>query len=257
MKHFKSAAQLHKELGITDPQYIDIEAIAYHCGILVQYRNLDGCAARLVGQGDTAIVSVERSTSLGRKRFSIGHEIGHWMRDRGKGIFLCQNKEFRSRWGSERDPETLANEYAASLLLPWPMFKPRASGKPIIFETVEELSEEFRVSRTAVSVRLVESGLLPAMIVCHGQEGRRWYRKGPELPDFLHPHRELSHYTDAFELLFGKKTETRPATVPSDEWINLRNADRYSVVEHSFKFADDAIITLIWWKDESQLDDLN
>ena len=45
----RSPESLIDELGITEPDEIDVEAIAYHCGALIQYRHLDGCAARIVG----------------------------------------------------------------------------------------------------------------------------------------------------------------------------------------------------------------
>ena len=46
------------DLGIHDPEDLDIEAIAYHCGATIVYKLLFGCEARIVGVGDEAIITV-------------------------------------------------------------------------------------------------------------------------------------------------------------------------------------------------------
>ena len=52
---FRPAADLLKELGITEPEEIDIEAIAQHCDATVTYGQLAGSEARIVGADDKAI----------------------------------------------------------------------------------------------------------------------------------------------------------------------------------------------------------
>jgi Zn-dependent peptidase ImmA (M78 family) len=79
-----SAERLLQELGITEPDEIDLEAIAFHVNANVRYRRLDGCEARIIGTGDKAIITVNANSSPRRKRFSIAHELGHWHHHRGK-----------------------------------------------------------------------------------------------------------------------------------------------------------------------------
>lgn len=86
---FRPAADLLKELGITEPKEIDIEAIAEHCKATVLYGQLTGSEARIVGADDTAIITVNRSPSRGRERFSAAHELAHWLRDAGDVALLC------------------------------------------------------------------------------------------------------------------------------------------------------------------------
>ena len=69
MRHLR-AWDLLDELGVNGPEEIDIEAIAHHCGCKVRYRHLDGCAARLVGAGDQAIISVDEDSGPERRRYS-------------------------------------------------------------------------------------------------------------------------------------------------------------------------------------------
>lgn len=253
---YRSPETLLQEMGITEPREIDVEAIAYHCGAVVHYRPLDGCAARIIGYGEQATISVDPNSTRGRQRFSVGHELGHWMRDRGKLVYLCQSTDLRSPWDHRQNPEARANEYAADLLMPAFMFKPAAKGKPMTFEAVAELARTFKVSNMATAIRLVQMGSYPAMVVCYGIEGRRWYSAGLDIPLDLYPLRELSHDTEAFDLLFGKVDRTRPRMADAASWIAYRRSYRYSIYEHSIRISDDAILALLWWKDESQLADL-
>jgi len=72
----------------------------------------------------------------------------------------------------------------------------------------------------------------------------------------LRPHRELSHVTEAFDLLFGKIGSTRPRLSDAASWIDHRNSYRYTVQEQSIKISGDSVLVLIWRKDEAQLTDL-
>src|SRR5690606_2083507 len=132
----RTADALLEELGITEPEEIDVEAIAYHCGAIVKYRPLNGCAARIVGSDDRAIITVDDASIPGRQRFSIGHELGHWMRDRGKAAFLCKDKDLASSWSYRSDPESMANRYAADLLMTMFMVKTAAGDATITFNNV-------------------------------------------------------------------------------------------------------------------------
>lgn len=245
------------QLGILEPQDLDVEAIAFYCGAEVRYAALSGCAARIIGAETQAIITVDpRFSTPQRQRFSIAHELGHWMRDRGRASFLCEPKDINSPWRGRTDKESRANQYAADLLMPRFMFQPLARHGDMTFSIVENLASDFNTSKTAAAIRLVELGPYPAMLVCHSVNGRLWFSRGPDVPYEVWPRRELDHDSPAFELLFGDKKQPRPLEVDADMWIDHRDAHQYTLVEDSIKVADDAIITLLWWKDESQLVEL-
>jgi Zn-dependent peptidase ImmA (M78 family) len=70
-----AAEQVLADLGITDPSEIDLEAIAWTLGARVRYRPLESCEARIVGNGDRAIITVNNRSHPRRQRFSIAHEL--------------------------------------------------------------------------------------------------------------------------------------------------------------------------------------
>ena len=175
MTPYVAPADLLRALGVSAPQDIDIEAIALECGATVAYEPLRGCEARILGHGDRAFITVRGDVSRGRQRFSAAHELGHWMRDRGKGLAsLCGMKEM-SVWGhGGKERERLANRYAAELLLPRYLFQLDAKEQEMTLAVAYLLADRYQVSRTAAAIRLVELGSFPAMIVCcDRRSGRR------------------------------------------------------------------------------------
>jgi hypothetical protein len=181
---YRTPSQILSDLGIQEPGDIDIEAIAEDCGATIRYQTLSGCVARIMGYKNRAIITIDQNCSRPRQRFSAGHELGHWMRDRGQIAFQCQNKTFVKEWSAE-NPETRANRYASDLLLPGKMFRAQIHRRPVTFETVKDLGQLFSTSLTATAIRTVEYGELPAVLVCNSPQKREWFVAGGEVRNKL------------------------------------------------------------------------
>lgn len=250
----KSPDAILNELGISVPDEIRLEAIAAYCGATVIYDVLDGCEAQILGHGDRAIITVNNASPRPRQRFSIAHELGHWMHDRGRVAFACTESKLLHEWDN-LNPERRANRYAAELLLPSFLFIPRAKKQPVTFATVRQLARTFESSLTATAIRFVELGGYPSVVVCTDRTGRRWFAASPIVPRALWPSKILGRGTLAAQLLAGMKV-CEPQLVDSNEWVSHRDAYRYCIHEDSIMYHQDTVITLLWWKDESQLLDL-
>jgi hypothetical protein len=240
------------ELGITEPGDIQVEAIAQHLGATVIYEPLTGCEARLIGFKDRAIITINEASSRERQRFSIGHELGHWMRDRGNVAFSCSDAQFGREW-SDENPEKRANRYAADLLLPRGMFKERAWEKPVTFDSVRTLAGEFQTSITATAIRLVEFGGLPSIILYSEGKTRSWFIRGKNVPEITWPLQKIQKGTAAFDLHEGKSVSSGPQDLNASLWIDDREASDFEVREHSIKISSTGVLTLLWWKQERQI----
>src|SRR5262245_26488235 len=120
------AERLLQTYGITEPEEIDIEAIAYDQGAEVRYRKLDSCEARIVGYGSKAVITIDCDAHPRRKRFSLGHELGHWIQDKGLIATACSRRDIGSHRFSASPTEAQANAFAAQILLPSYIFDPLA-----------------------------------------------------------------------------------------------------------------------------------
>jgi Zn-dependent peptidase ImmA (M78 family) len=256
MSVYKSPSKLLDELGITEPKEIQIEAIAQYCGALILYEHLDGCAARILGNGDEAIITVDDRSPLERRRFSAAHELGHWMRDREKIRFSCTEQAIQSEWGPF-NAEHGANQYAADLLLPKSMFIPAAKDMPLTLDSAAELGLTFQTSLTATAIHLLRYGSFPGMLVYTENGKRKWFIRGEDVPDCLWPHDMPTAATYAAELINRDRQASSPAAIQADGWINHPRSRWYEVMEHSVRISRAGILTMLWWKDEKQLLDLN
>lgn len=241
-----SAERLLKRLGITEPDEIDLEAIAFDVGAQIRYRPLDGCEARIVGYGDNAIITINVRSSFQRQRFSIAHELGHWEHHRAQRL-VCRVEGRQSALASER----LADSYAANLLMPHYLFRPLAheQGK-LTFKAVSALANIFTTSLTATAIRLVESDHSPALLICHDRGGRRWFTRAPSLAEHWFPKSELDTASSAFDVVYGtRQGDPMPRKIRAEAWFDCWEARGYDIHEQTMRVGDGEILTLLLFTD--------
>jgi Zn-dependent peptidase ImmA (M78 family) len=240
------AERILLRLGITSPKEIDLEAIAWSRGAIVNYRPLDKCEATIIGSQTRAVITVSNRSIPERQRFSLAHELGHWHHHRGRMLF-CGQKDV-GRFGNDaNNPEQQADRFASDLILPNYLLAPRlAKIKRMTLALVRDLREEFQASLTATLLKLVKSNRYPIMIVCHGQQGRSWFQRADMIPSWWFPRDDLDAESFAFQLLFkGIDENLFPRKIGADAWFGFRNADRYELQEQSFRLPNDEVLTLL------------
>lgn len=247
---------LWRGIGVLSPDDVDIEVMAFFCGARVKYRDLTSCAARIVGKGNKAIITVDQGASLERQRFSIAHELGHWVQDRGQISVSCRSSDLTpSRLKDfQNDREAAANRFAVELLMPTLFFSEAARNMAVTIASAVELAKQFRVSLTAAAIRLVELGSYPAIVVCSDSKGYRWSWRHPEVPLSVRVNRVVSKHSVAHSLHLDAKAESPgPMTIDADDWVSHTNDEDYVVIEDSVRIGRGFVISLIWWRDETPL----
>ncbi len=128
--------------------------------------------------------------------------------------------------------EFVADQFASELVLPSYILSPALKQfKSLTLKTIDEVSGAFRASKTATAIRLVQSNRYAAMIVCHGQKGRRWFLRPPCVPDRWFPQEDLDRESYAFDTLFGSKVEqSRPRKIGADAWFDRPEAQQIRIV---------------------------
>lgn len=256
MPQVSPAERLLQDLGVTDARDIDLEAIAWHVGVRIKYRHLDGCEARIAGDDKKAIISVRDDVSPGRQRFSIGHELGHWHYHRGRTL-ICRPEDIGQ--GSRNKPETerTADNYAADLLMPAYLFRKEAQRmRSLTWEGVRHLADLFSSSVTATAIRVLDLDVFPAILVCHGVAGRKWFWRARSVPDRWFPQAELSAESYALDVLYGKRVGHAPVLMDAEAWFDRREAYSLQLHEQSIQVFSNEVLTLLVPKDDEMLDDL-
>src|SRR5258708_8689655 len=123
MRGVSAAERLLLQLGISNAKDIDLDAIAWHLGAAVKYRHMDKADATIVGSLKHAVIAVNSSRILPRRRFSLAHELGHWHHHRGR-ILFCGPSDIGGLTGGPLDPERQADAFASDLVIPGYLVRP-------------------------------------------------------------------------------------------------------------------------------------
>ena len=238
---------LLKALRVTAPQEIDIEAIVQYWGATETYEPLVGCEGRIVGYGDRAISKVNQRATVSRKRFSAAHELGHWLKHRGKVALVCDNEQLICKWAGH-DREGVANRYASELLLPQYLFQPLFQNRAMTFETVRWLAEQFETSITATAMRAVQLTNSEAALICSSEHGRQWFELSPSAKEAqCWPRRSLPVESGASALLKRDEEPTGLRKVPASVWFGGKNESIRNVVEDTVRITAHLVLSLVVW----------
>ena len=114
---------------------VPIKRVAYHLGIKIRLADLgEDCSGVLVRKGERAVIGVNWRHGSNRQRFSIAHEIGHFVLHSGETyIDKGYSVHFRAQEsgsGTKRE-EMEANAFAAALLMPTTMVREPLHSNPL------------------------------------------------------------------------------------------------------------------------------
>ena len=164
-------------LGISDPKEIDLDAIAWTRGAVVNYRPIDGCEATIIGSRRRAVITVNSRSLLERRRFSLAHELGHWHHHRGRVLF-CGKRDVGNFGNDALNPERQADAFASDLVLPNYLLDPRLwKIKRLTLVVARELADQFAASLTATLFKITLLNRFPIVIVCHNKTKRCWFER--------------------------------------------------------------------------------
>lgn len=159
----RRAQILLKEQGV-ELWPVDVLKIVETLGLNILETLLPDDTSGILEKSDNnkSTIFINKSHPLVRKRFTIAHEIGHYLLSSKNGIYVDKSIFFRdgkSQQAVDAD-EMIANCFAAELLMPKNFVK-KALAKFINNgfidsgdDVVQKLAEEFKVSATAMSIKL-------------------------------------------------------------------------------------------------------
>jgi IrrE N-terminal-like domain len=144
--------------GQPDSIPVPVEAIATDLlGLWVQEVDDLPVSGALIPAERTVLIN--RSEPPERRRFTLAHELGHWVCqcDEGRAplpIIMCRGADMEEQAARELEGE--ANRFAATLLMPDEHFTHKFAAA-----AVPDLATRFGVSSPAMEWRLFNAGLAP------------------------------------------------------------------------------------------------
>ncbi len=240
------AEALIAQFGIRDAKDLDLDAIAFDQGVTVEREDLSGCEAMLIGFGDRAIATIKPSHIVGRERFSLAHELGHWDMHRGQS-FQCRVDEPDVNLVGNKEAEKEADQFASHLLMPGSIFNPavKALGTPS-FKELEGLATDFQTSMVATSLRIAAIDTLPVIVACFSNRGRHWSVPAPHVPKRWFVVNELSEDSFAYDLLAKGSQASGLRKQSGEVWFQNDDAESYELQEHSMPYRNGQILVLLY-----------
>ncbi len=160
------AAELLAEVGVRSAP-VAVDRIADHLGIQIRLADLgEDCSGVLVRNAEGATIGVNWGHHTNRRRFSIAHEIGHFLLHDGdtyvdKG-YRVNFRDLESGSGTKQE-EIDANIFAAALLMPADWVRKAFEEQPFDLtedDGLEILARKFEVSTQAMTYRLMNLQLV-------------------------------------------------------------------------------------------------
>ena len=200
------AASIHMQLALLSGP-VPIHQVAEALDIveirLVPLKGLEGALVS-TPERDIGSIVVNSASSAQRQRFSVAHELGHFLNPWHKplepsGWFACRPEDLRKSWGKlppeashHLIQETEANRFAIEFLAPQKFVRPFLRGIPDL-TSVLRLSKTLDLSREASARRYVQLHDQPTALVFSVDGVVRYVQRHPDFPSVLYqPGQRLS-----------------------------------------------------------------
>ena len=236
-------------LKLTAP--IDPLDVAKRLGLGVEYCDSSGFKGALVCSKETRAGTILIKNSIredGRRRFTIAHEIGHYvLPHHGAKGSVCGSKDVESWDRSLPDEESEANDFASELLIPRSLVGPGLVGSKPTFHLIREISRVFDASLTASAFRTMGLTSFRAAIVWSTSGVIRWFKASEEFMAFVSVKNPVAKGTYAHDCFRGLKVPDDLKSVRAELWLaeSKRHNAEY-VQEHSIWLPSyDSVLTLL------------
>ena len=154
------------EKGSVSTAPVPLERLAELCHASIRYEPFEGELSGMVHRrpDGSGVIGVNSSHSVTRQRFTIAHEIGHFLLHTDEDVHIDEKRPIGRRDDLSSQAvdacEIEANQFAAELLMPESLVREfvrnLGSNHPetSVEEAIEELARAFRVSQLAMTYRL-------------------------------------------------------------------------------------------------------
>jgi len=206
---------------------VDLNDLATRKGLVIKEVDSVGFEGALIRASTKpgGLVAIRRSIrELGRKRFTIAHELGHYILP-GHGLIsrTCKEENIESRCKTVPSHESAANVFASELLLPSYEVTSIVQAKLASIETALFLSSKFETSVTASLLKSSEVTNERCCIVMSKNQIIQWAWPNHSFKYFLGRKESLNPQSLASKLRTTHVSERISGLVDAVVWIEDRN----------------------------------
>jgi hypothetical protein len=203
---------------------LSVEDTAAKLGLIIRdvdATSFEGALVR-IRQSRQGVIAVRRGIrELGRRRFTIAHEVAHFvLPNHNHDDCLCKSSTIESwRKDAVRSQEYDANRFASELLLPAKTLYPLVNKKNLTLFDVKSLAFQFNASLTATAVKSVEVTEEACALVCSVRHEVKWVCRSESFRHFI-PRMRLGNDSLAERLFRGSSELELEGEVLATAWID-------------------------------------
>lgn len=203
----------------------------------------------------TGFILVNRAAPSGRRRFTIGHELGHFLIVSHKpvepGKFLCSRADM-AKWSTDQGDryarmEAEANEFSGLLLIPPPAlrkFIPK--GDPTLAH-IPLVARHFDVSKEAAARAYARyhSEQLAIVVIKDGIVRRA--HKGPTFPGISAAYsKAVPRASSYFAKDLRQRVVSELSSIIPEHWVDLKQGQRAELFEQVYPQQDGYALLMLW-----------
>lgn len=242
-----AARRVLDELDVQAPDEIHLPTLAWLGGrrLLIKEGGLKTAEGRLSATANGGVIRIRADIEpLGRKRFTIAHEIGHRVLH---GLAPSTDTLRDLRTWSRGSKETEANIFAGELLMPEFLFAPRVVRDTPSLSAIDMLANEFRTSNLAAAVHYIMHTVEPCALVVSKDGNYSWSKKSAGF-EFRVRKGALHEYTGAASLWAGKAESPGMQPVSAGSWLESFDPDHRGDIKEDSRLLDvfGMAVSLLW-----------
>jgi hypothetical protein len=184
----------------------------------VDSKSFDGALLRS-STGFAGRILVRRGIrEAGRRRFTIAHEIGHYILHRTQQN-SCSPRVIEGWKEGQPVPEREADTFASELLLPTTDVVQHVNRRWPSMQVVSDIAEHFGASMMAAARKFCDVAPQPCAVVWSSQRVIRWFHSSPSFVNFIEPGVPLGLESLALAAHQGQTPPGVMEEVPAEAWI--------------------------------------
>jgi Zn-dependent peptidase ImmA (M78 family) len=249
----QAAQNLFDEFGIDELTDFTVEDLIHARDIILEEKVIFNSDGRIVfGKEKTKISINSKIKYLGRRRFTLAHELGHFELHHKENTHLEDNALTLDyfKYGNQ---EFEANQFATELLMPTAKFIQYSQGKPFCPDLLREIAEHFQTSITSVAFRYLDLGHHPIFLfhcrdkkVIYWKNSPNYYRKVKDITKLSPP--EDSVAMEFFNEGTIYKKEESAQEILKSTWFETKEYDsndsyyEYAIVTKDYN----TVLSVVW-----------
>lgn len=244
----KEARDLLRTVGAEGEVPVPVEDIAHALGVELVCGELQNALASLIRAGERARIRIaEHHDHPGQLRFSIAHELGHYVLRHRSTLDLCDQQHI-DKYFNDKQVEAEANAFASELLLPETHVRRRCEVSPADLDVVRGIAEDFGASPVATAIRFAELTSERCAVVLSQQRTVRWAVRSQSFWPTIKRGQRLIPWSLADGYFASGKLPTGREPIDASAWVDGRSLNgEVEIFEHAMALPQlRAVLSLVW-----------